>query len=41
VLLAGIVTRMWAIEAINSLDGQMLDSDETIPREIDRIWGRA
>ena len=38
-LLAGIVALMWVIEAINSLDGQGLNSDGIYPRNVDHLWG--
>ena len=38
-LLAGIVALMWVIEAINSIDGQGLDSDGIYPRNVDHLWG--
>ena len=41
ILLASIVAVMWIIEAINSIDGQALDSDGLHPRNLDRLWGIA
>ncbi|MGH2883788.1 MAG: rhomboid family intramembrane serine protease [Solirubrobacteraceae bacterium] len=38
-VLAGVVVLMWFIEAINTLDGNHLDSDGILPRSIDHVWG--
>jgi membrane associated rhomboid family serine protease len=39
VLLAAIVLVMWAVEAINSIDSNRLDSDGLYSRNIGRFWG--
>jgi membrane associated rhomboid family serine protease len=38
-LLAGIVALMWALEVVNTLDGNRLDSDGIWARNIGRLWG--
>jgi membrane associated rhomboid family serine protease len=38
-LLAGIVALMWAVEIVNSLDGNALDGDGIYPRNVGRLWG--
>jgi membrane associated rhomboid family serine protease len=38
-LLMGIVAFMWLVEVINTLDGNRLDSDGIVPRDVDRLWG--
>jgi membrane associated rhomboid family serine protease len=38
-LLVGIVVFMWALEAVNSLDGQGLDNDGIYPRNVGHLWG--
>jgi membrane associated rhomboid family serine protease len=39
VLLLGIVAFMWLLEVINSLDGNGLNNDGIVPRDVDRLWG--
>jgi membrane associated rhomboid family serine protease len=39
VLLAAIVLVMWAVEAINSIDGNRLDGDGLYSRNLGRFWG--
>jgi membrane associated rhomboid family serine protease len=38
-LLVTIVTFMWVIEVINTLDSNRLDADGIYPRNVDRLWG--
>jgi membrane associated rhomboid family serine protease len=38
-LLAGIVAVMWALEVINTIDGNGLDSDGIHARDVGRLWG--
>lgn len=38
-LFLGIVTVMWIVEVINSLDGQRLGTDGIYPRDPGRLWG--
>jgi membrane associated rhomboid family serine protease len=38
-LLLVIAAVMWAVEVINSLDGNALDADGIYPRNLDRLWG--
>lgn len=38
-LLATIVAAMWALEVINTLDGNRLDGDGIYPRNVGRLWG--
>jgi membrane associated rhomboid family serine protease len=40
-LLLAIVAVMWVLEAINSIDGQALDTDGIYPRNVGHLWGIA
>jgi membrane associated rhomboid family serine protease len=37
--LLAIVTVMWVLEAIDSLDGQAFNTDGIYPRNVDHLWG--
>ena len=39
IVLAAIVLLMWFVEAINSLDGNRLDTDGLYSRSVSRFWG--
>jgi membrane associated rhomboid family serine protease len=39
VLMVGIVTLMWLVEIINTIDSNHLRDDGIIPRNLDRLWG--
>lgn len=38
-MLVGIVALMWAVEAVNALDGYGLDHDGIYPRNFSHLWG--